>query len=151
MAEKIGIRPSVIVLNDNKILVIKSQYDKIFYLLPGGGVEFGETVEEAAIRETREETGIIVDKIQLVHVNEYIDFKDKSQRVVNFIFKAINFNNNSLINPQTNDGGKIKEVLWIELKDIDKIDLKPDIIKKCILENAKNNLVGYNITYKNHE
>ena len=57
MVEKI-IRPSVVLVKGTKILLLKSRYSSgEFYLLPGGGIEGFETVEETAIRETKEETG----------------------------------------------------------------------------------------------
>ena len=43
------------VLKDGKLLLSK-QYDG--YDLPGGGIDIGETPEEAVIREIKEETGV---------------------------------------------------------------------------------------------
>lgn len=48
-----------IIIANNKIALVKSEKEG-FYKFPGGGVEKGETHEQALIRETREETGLIV-------------------------------------------------------------------------------------------
>ena len=55
------IRPSVrgIILQDGKVLMVHSlKYD--YYKFPGGGIEVGESQEDALCREVREETGFTV-------------------------------------------------------------------------------------------
>ena len=51
-----------LVLCDGKLCVIKVTHEdgKIYYLLPGGGVDPGETAPQAAIREAHEEFGVVV-------------------------------------------------------------------------------------------
>ena len=70
-------RPSVrgIVIKDGKILMIHSlKYD--YYKLPGGGIEKGESYEEALIREVNEESGYIFAlAIKNVPVDETITFE----------------------------------------------------------------------------
>ncbi len=60
--EKLSWRPSAygIVVREGKILVSKQFGNK--YDLPGGGIELGETPEQAVIREVKEETGLDVTK-----------------------------------------------------------------------------------------
>ncbi len=48
-----------VVLDERRILLQKRRDSRI-WALPGGGVELGETFEAAAVRETREETGLEV-------------------------------------------------------------------------------------------
>jgi len=56
---KLSFRPSVygVVIEKKKVLLSK-QWDG--YDFPGGGIELGETIEEALVREVWEETGIKV-------------------------------------------------------------------------------------------
>lgn len=54
-------RAAVVIIEEGKIAVIERQLgDNRWYVLPGGGVEEGETSEQAAIREAAEELGLEV-------------------------------------------------------------------------------------------
>lgn len=57
MRERSG---AVIVRNGFLLVVKRSRSHKRFFVLPGGGVEEGETIEEACLREVLEETGLTV-------------------------------------------------------------------------------------------
>ena len=60
-------RVRIIVRDENdRILLIKTWLSGNEWSLPGGGVDRGETYEEAACRELREETGIEVAEDTLV-------------------------------------------------------------------------------------
>jgi ADP-ribose pyrophosphatase YjhB (NUDIX family) len=55
----------VFIRQDNEILLVKQNDGERFWSLPGGVVEIGESVEQAAVREVHEETGLAV-RIQRV-------------------------------------------------------------------------------------
>lgn len=54
-------RGSVVLVNENKVALIKRVREGVtYFVLPGGGIEDGETPEEAAKREALEELGVTV-------------------------------------------------------------------------------------------
>ena len=58
---------NIAVLHEGKILLTQRE-DFETWILPGGGVEDSESLAQAAIRETREETGLDVELTRLVGV-----------------------------------------------------------------------------------
>jgi 8-oxo-dGTP diphosphatase len=67
LADKLVWRPSAygIIIRDGQILLTQ-QYKK--FMLPGGGIELGETPEQAVIREVKEETGFDVRLPKFVEI-----------------------------------------------------------------------------------
>jgi 8-oxo-dGTP diphosphatase len=59
---------SAVIVQDGRLLLARrrEQEGTVLWALPGGGVEPGESVEEAAVRETLEETGLTVEARQLL-------------------------------------------------------------------------------------
>src|SRR5437868_4012784 len=68
---------SALIFDDERILLALRR-DIDWWNLPGGGMEYGETVEEAICREVHEETGLLVAIERLVGVYS----KPQKQEVV---------------------------------------------------------------------
>lgn len=76
-------------LGEDKIVLIKRAGPpfKGFYAIPGGFVEYGETVEDAAVREMKEETGLDVKLLGIIGVYSKPD-RDPRGRVVSIAYLA---------------------------------------------------------------
>lgn len=68
------IRPHVlgVVRREESVLVTElvDPGEGPFYRPPGGGIEFGETSEEAVVREFREEMGVAVEPVRFLGIYE---------------------------------------------------------------------------------
>ena len=65
---------SAAIMRDGKVLVVRRARKPALdvYTLPGGGVEIGETLVEAAMREVREETALTIEPVALAGYREAI-------------------------------------------------------------------------------
>jgi 8-oxo-dGTP diphosphatase len=73
---------SAAIVRDGKVLVVRRARKPALnlYTLPGGGVEVGETLKEAVMREVREETALEVEPVALAGEREVIT-RDAQGRV----------------------------------------------------------------------
>jgi 8-oxo-dGTP diphosphatase len=60
-----------IIIRDNQLLVMhRNKFGQEYYSLVGGGVDLGETPEQALVREVKEETSLVISRYRLVFIEE---------------------------------------------------------------------------------
>jgi ADP-ribose pyrophosphatase YjhB (NUDIX family) len=78
---------SAAIFRNGKVLVVRRARKPALnlYTLPGGAVEAGETLVEAAIREVREETSLSIEPVALAGHREVIARDDKGKVERHFV------------------------------------------------------------------
>lgn len=114
---------AVIIIDGRLVLVRQGPDDAPYYLLPGGGVTYGETLEEALVREVAEETALTIKPLRPVFLSDSIA-PDGSRHVVSITFTAALMEGVPTVTGDTAIRG-IRLVTAAELSDI---DLRPPVV-----------------------
>ncbi|HEV2601365.1 MAG TPA: NUDIX domain-containing protein [Candidatus Babeliales bacterium] len=137
----------LLLLHDNKVLLMKiGDLDigpvggvkrETFWCTIGGGMEEGETIEHAALREVYEETGIAKELVELgplVWCTEIdLIWKEQATRFKEYYVVAKTAQKEVTLHALTDDEkAVVKELRWFSLQDI--IDCKDPIFPEFLPE-----------------
>lgn len=128
-----------ILIDEKNRLLVQVVANNQFYCLPGGRVEIGESSNEALARELREELGFPVEIGQPAFFIENFFVSSRTNILAHEL--GVYFKVKSEYAPKEdwdfveNDKGEIKPMKyrWINLEDIDKVDLRPRFLKEKLL------------------
>ncbi|MEM3000168.1 MAG: NUDIX hydrolase [Candidatus Bathyarchaeia archaeon] len=111
-----------IIIKDGKILLEKrkSAPAKGEWSVPGGLVELGESIEQAVIREVKEETGVDVASPRLVDVIDHISLDEKG--AVKYHFVIIDYFV-SVTGGELRAASDADDLKWVPLDEVEQYDL----------------------------
>ncbi len=113
----------LIIRRGDFILLCKSK-EYGHYFLPGGHVEFGDTLEETIYKEMDEELGLQKEYIKQIFFKNYFENTygegDKKRQEINFIFE-ISIPNDFIVESKETH----IEFEWMPLSEIKNINLLP--------------------------
>lgn len=116
---KFNFRVGAIIKNGNKVLMAHNPADKSCYYSVGGRVKMNETVEDAIIREIKEETGINceIERIGFIHENFFTDYLGvKFHEISIYFFIKMNEQLLKIENGHlTKDGPNGEFLEWIDI------------------------------------
>ena len=76
-----------IIVDDDKVLLVKRGHPprEGEWSIPGGVLEVGETMREGVIREAREETGLLIEPMDLLGVYDRLLRDDRGQVLYHYV------------------------------------------------------------------
>jgi len=112
---------AVIIEDDSILLILRgSGAWKDYWAVPGGKIRFGETMQEAVVREVREETGLDVDVGDVAWVGDIID----DQSPPRFHYSIVDFFA-VRVGGELAAGDDAAEVVWVAFDDLEDHALTP--------------------------
>jgi 8-oxo-dGTP diphosphatase len=132
------LRATLVALDDHiRILIMEHvRPGGNYWVLPGGGVEVGESLEKTLEREISEELGVGCDVGKLVAVGELIT---SNRHVVDFFFagKLARFEGFTI-----NHEEGIGEIRWVDPSEIGKMNFHPKEIIATLIELSKGKVLS---------
>ncbi|MBZ5663185.1 MAG: NUDIX hydrolase [Acidobacteriia bacterium] len=114
-----------VIVQENRVLLILRGTPPLLgeWSLPGGVLECGETLREAVVREAHEETGLVVETIEMLGVYERVIHGDEGR--VRYHYVLLDF----LCRPVGGDlkaGSDAADVRWYTREELPALNLAYD-------------------------
>ncbi len=123
------LRSAAIIIENNHILFASNESETYYYSV-GGAVELGETMEEAVLREVREETGIPYEIDRLAFVQENF-FKRDDGMLKGLTCHEITFyflmkpRGTQVLNSHSTTQGIRENMNWLPIDRLNEYDIYP--------------------------
>ncbi len=110
-----------IIRKNSKILLIKRLKKPFldYYALPGGFVDYGESVENAVKRETLEETSLEIVPLDILGVYSHPS-RDPRRHTISIVFMS------KILDGIPKASDDAKDIKWINIQDLNKIKIAFD-------------------------
>ncbi len=123
------VRVSVILPNEKgELLLIRHRKPtRSYWVLPGGHLDYGETLEGCAVRELKEETNLDIRVEKMLYVSQALA-PDKSRHIVNLYFLA------KLLGGELKLGEEevLEEAKFIPIAEIERLTLYPSVTRELL-------------------
>jgi 8-oxo-dGTP diphosphatase len=121
-------RARVVIVQSGRVALIRRVRDgRTYFLFPGGGVEEGETPEQAARREALEELGVDVELGELVHDEAFggTRFLYYDAWIVGGTFGTGMWPDHAELTLSERERAGTYEAVWVELAGLTTLDVRP--------------------------
>jgi ADP-ribose pyrophosphatase YjhB (NUDIX family) len=118
----------VLIQKNSHYLLIRraSNPDRGLWTVPGGLIEVGERVADAAIREVLEETGLVVKLKERIGVIDKIEYDERSEILYHFIILIYSANH---VSGNLRPMDDALDVVWVTKEELDAYDLTKSLKK----------------------
>ena len=114
-----------IVINEKKEILVLFRKKHGHYELPGGKVELNETIEQAALRECKEETGVNLELIKYIGYEEF-EIEEKKFRSHNFLAEIKENEKPSVTEPHI-----FESIMWLNTNEYMKYNCASNVRSLC--------------------
>jgi 8-oxo-dGTP diphosphatase len=131
--------------DDLKVLLVRRMYPpyKGKWAIPGGFVRYEEPLEDAAMRELHEETGV-----SDVYIEQLYTFgepkRDPRKRVITVAYFALISSENLVVRPDS----EVSDVRWFSIYDLPTLAFDHDVILSYALKRLRNKIMYANVAFQ---
>lgn len=129
----IRVRVGAIIVKDGSILLVKHKKgESVYWLLPGGGVEPKETLQQALAREVKEELSLNTKPEEMVFVSDSIN-EQEGKHIIQIVFNCPVVEGDIKVNPDH----RLVDAAYFKIDEINDLIFRPNI-KEHLINYLKN-------------
>jgi len=142
------ISTDVLIVEDDEVLLVKhSDGEDSWWSPPGGGLEDGESLQDAAIREVKEEAGIDVELGDIVYLRQFSFGGDTNNLTVCFKGEKVG-GEESVRRARELGEDEVRDGAWFSQEDLQGVKTYPDMLHDQFWEDVGD---GFPVTRYVHD
>jgi 8-oxo-dGTP diphosphatase len=125
---------AIVIKGDKLLVMFRNKFGKKYVALPGGAIDIGETPEQAALREVREETTIIAENPRPVFIDHASFYGDQ------LVFRCDYVSGEPRLGPGTHEeainklGKNLYEPGWLPLSQLPDVPFLSSELQQAIIQ-----------------